>query len=233
MNMKIEKNEKLLIVAPHPDDEAIGCGGLLTLYGNQCDVLLLTDGRKGYLSSDKVNENDLIALRKEEFINVMKMVNIHSYSMLSIPDGEVQLYRHLISHIDITEYNRIFVPNHYERHKDHSCVYDIFKKMLKKQKSSAKLFEYEVWSPISAPNYVLDCTNCISQKIKIVNIYQSQIKYTDYIAMTEGLNKYRGAGFHCEYAEVYYYEPQVSIFRKMYHKIPLQIRRLIRFNGRR
>ena len=43
----IKETEKILIVAPHPDDESIGTGGLLSLYSNQCDVIVMTDGRYG------------------------------------------------------------------------------------------------------------------------------------------------------------------------------------------
>lgn len=48
MNVLINNNDKILVVAPHADDESIGCGGLLSLYGNQTDLLLITDGSKGY-----------------------------------------------------------------------------------------------------------------------------------------------------------------------------------------
>ena len=43
----IQSTDKILVVAPHPDDETIGLGGLLLLYGEQIDVLVLTDGSKG------------------------------------------------------------------------------------------------------------------------------------------------------------------------------------------
>ena len=47
MKLSFSSKDRILIVAPHPDDEAIGCGGILALYGDQCDVLILTDGSKG------------------------------------------------------------------------------------------------------------------------------------------------------------------------------------------
>ena len=53
MGFELQKNEKILVVAPHPDDESLGCGGLMSKYGKQCDVLLLTDGRRG--KSEKSN----------------------------------------------------------------------------------------------------------------------------------------------------------------------------------
>ena len=38
----------ILVVAPHADDETLGCAGLLLKYKDITDVLVLTDGRKWY-----------------------------------------------------------------------------------------------------------------------------------------------------------------------------------------
>ena len=43
----IDSEDKIAIIAPHPDDECIGVGGILSLYPELCDVFVLTDGRYG------------------------------------------------------------------------------------------------------------------------------------------------------------------------------------------
>ena len=45
--INIKSNDKILIVAPHPDDECIGTGGILCKYHKQCTVIVLTDGALG------------------------------------------------------------------------------------------------------------------------------------------------------------------------------------------
>lgn len=45
--LEIEPNDKCLIIAPHADDESIGCGGILLKYPQNFEVVVLTDGGKG------------------------------------------------------------------------------------------------------------------------------------------------------------------------------------------
>lgn len=45
--LSINNNDKILILAPHPDDECIGAGGILALFPELCNVIVLTDGRQG------------------------------------------------------------------------------------------------------------------------------------------------------------------------------------------
>src|SRR3989339_2223336 len=59
-----EDKDKCLLLAPHPDDESIGCGGILLKYPDKFDVICLTDGRYG---DENKPINDIINERKKEF----------------------------------------------------------------------------------------------------------------------------------------------------------------------
>jgi len=54
----------LLVVAPHPDDEVLGAGGLLALAGGE--VVAVTDGEASHPRSDAVDPADLVAARRAE-----------------------------------------------------------------------------------------------------------------------------------------------------------------------
>ena len=228
MSLPINEKARILIVAPHPDDESIGCGGLMLKYGAQCEILLLTDGRKGYDSSVPTDEEQLVRQRAEELRKAAAIAGIEQIHMLGIPDNTLAQNENVVAAFDITPYDFIFVPNHLERHKDHAPVLRMIEKMRRAQKSKARIYEYEVWSPLSALTDVLDLNGLMERKLDMVRQYQSQIRFLDYEAMTEALNRYRGAGQKTKYAEVYSFVPQLSMIKRIYQKLPLSFRKWLR-----
>lgn len=228
MSLPINEKARILIVAPHPDDESIGCGGLMLKYGAQCEILLLTDGRKGYDSSVPTDEEQLVRQRAEELRKAAAIAGIEQIYMLGIPDNTLAQNENVVAVFDITPYDFIFVPNHLERHKDHAPVLRMIEKMRRAQKSKARIYEYEVWSPLSALTDVLDLNGLMKRKLDMVRQYQSQIRFLDYEAMTEALNRYRGAGQKIKYAEVYSFVPQLSMIKRIYQKLPLSFRKWLR-----
>ena len=226
--MNISGTDRILVVAPHPDDEAIGCGGLLAKYGPQCDILVLSDGRKGYRSCDPVDEDELVKIRETELRSAAAIAAVRNVHFLRIPDGTVSLHKDIITTYDITTYDFIFVPNHKERHADHCIVADFFIEMKKKQHATANLYAYEVWSPIAAPTDSIDISDVIKAKQRMVMQYKSQTKYVDYCAMALGLSQYRGAGFQAAYAEVFSYIRYRTTPQKIYDLLPGRIRKLLR-----
>ena len=156
--INFDEFNNILVVAPHADDETIGCGGILLTCGYKTDVMLLTDGRKGSPHGVVVDEEELANLRKEEFRKAMDFANIRKTICLGIPDKEVSNKKKEIYQQNIKDYDAIFVPNRNEAHKDHKVLYKIFSKMKKKQKAHAKLIEYEIWTPLLRPNLFVDIT---------------------------------------------------------------------------
>ena len=228
MNLTIQPHERIFIISPHADDEAIGCGGLMLKYGSQCDILLLTDGRKGYNSKiDTVDENALAQQREAELRSAADLCGIRSVTCLRIPDGGVSTHADQICNVDITGYDYLFVPNQYERHKDHHAAAMLLGKMKQQQRARGRILQYEVWSPIPSPSIVLDISDCMEQKEQLVSLYHSQNKYKDYPRMTRGLNQYRGVGFDLAYAEVYAPLEIKSPLRRLYDRLPRRVRTLL------
>ena len=68
--LNIDKEDKILVVAPHPDDETLGAGGLLALY-NHCDVIVVTDGRMG---NPEWNADKTVRVREKELEEAMELL---------------------------------------------------------------------------------------------------------------------------------------------------------------
>ena len=228
MSLDIKKNDRILIVAPHPDDETIGCGGLMLKYGEQCEILLLTDGRKGYNSDIKTDEDALVETRANELSSAASLAGVKRLHMLGICDGTLKDHANQVVTFDLTPYDYIFVPNHYERHKDHAPVLKIIQKACHKQRSDAALYEYEVWSPIPDPTDILNLDELIERKLAMIHEYQSQIRYLDYETMTEALNRYRGVGQKMKYAEVYAFVPRMTLLKRIKKVFPRCLKLWIR-----
>lgn len=230
MKLKIEENKRILVVAPHPDDESIGCGGLLQIYGRQIDVMLLTDGRRGKCSHC-LTEEDLVNTRKIEFMSAMRYVAVNNIYLFNIPEGNLRRSYKLIKKFDFSPYDYVFVPNKYETHHDHADSYCIIKKCIHPKKQ--KMFQYEVWTPLRYPTHYLDITDVINEKEKMIDIYKSQTESVDYIGRTKGLNRYRAirnteSDYDSGFAEAYAVDHSIlySVGSGIYHELPYEFKRL-------
>lgn len=195
MRLQIKPKDRILVVSPHPDDESIGCGGLIALYHDQVDVLLVTDGYNAALDN-----RDASQLRQKEFIAAMETAQVHSYSMLHIPEHEILHNREKFREVDFSQYTHVFVPNRHEEHRDHVAVFKTVKSRVGKH---TRLYEYEVWTTIRKPNVLLDIAQVQEQKQDMILCHASQIKELDYCALAAGLNAYRGLTHGLKYAESY------------------------------
>lgn len=86
----------------------IGCGGLLALYGPQCDVILLTDGAKG---GDRSKPDEVRRVREAEFEEVMQFFDVRFYQFMRAEDGNlIEAYR-LFQKLDLSGYDYVFMPH--------------------------------------------------------------------------------------------------------------------------
>lgn len=229
MDVNINCTDRILVIAPHADDESIGCGGLLAVYGPQCDIMLLTDGRKGHTTDKYQDENELIRIRKEEFIKAGKIANVNNIIFLDIIDGEVSTQKNKIyEKVSLKDYDYVFVPNRYESHLDHRAVYPIFKRLKQKQNSYTKIYEYEVWTPLRHPTWFLDITAVSDKKKRMISQHVSQIADIDYATKGMALSCYRGAFNNCEFAEAYAFSEYSSLKKAIYLLLPESIKLKIR-----
>lgn len=144
--------KRVVIIAPHPDDEAIGCGGLIQALverGALPHVIILTGGEGSHRGCCDITAEDLIAgrhgltLKASETMG-LPVANIHC---LHYPDGGVALEHpeteRLTALLKELKPDAVFVPHRGEGWNDHLQAAEITKHLLKGQKVS--IYEYCVW----------------------------------------------------------------------------------------
>lgn len=188
--LDIKETEQILVVAPHPDDECIGAGGVLALYPKQCSVVVLTDGRQG--QGDVAPEKEK-AIRRAEFIREMEFAGVFSYKMLDYEDGTLLKHTDCLSHVDLSVYSKIFVTGMQDGHADHTaaCI-SVFKALEEQKKTEVEVYSYEVHTPLQDVTHILDITTVLGKKLELIRFHQSQLSGMDYDRMAECLAWYRG-----------------------------------------
>ena len=190
---KITPDDKICVLAPHADDESIGCGGLLAKYGSQCDVVLLTDGAYG---GDETTRD----AREREFVSVMDFFKVRSYSFTRAADTRLIEAYDLFKQLDLSTYTYVLMPHPFDPHKDHVVPQAFFKRLKKEKRFKARAVYYEVWGTMAQPTHYIDISDVTAKKREAIDIYVSQnnIAYADRIL---SLNHYRGMRHNVEFEE--------------------------------
>ncbi len=144
--------DNTVIIAPHPDDEVIGCAGLiqaLVEQGTPPHVIILTGGEGSHRGCCDTSAEEIIKARHQLTIqsaDILGLPNSHIHC-LAYPDGAVAAEHceteRLQALINDLEPLTIFVPHHGEGWNDHVCVKDIVKKII--NKDTIDIYEYCVW----------------------------------------------------------------------------------------
>lgn len=189
MNMlAIDKDEKILIIAPHPDDESIGTGGLLCMYPELCTVVVMTDGRR---ADKNVDSEKMAKQRSSELSNAMSVSKITNYVELKYPDRELNNYPDCLSNIDFSNFSMLFIPHQNEIHPDHMSVFGYAINEISRQHvTDIVVLQYETRQSFETADYYLDITDVIERKVEMINCYKSQIKLFDHAGFAKAINNY-------------------------------------------
>ncbi len=203
--------KKILMIAPHQDDELFGCYGLLSKIKRQnasIRVVYLSDGSLGAPGLERSEE--LTFLRCSEAKQVLHHMHIDEFSFKNMPDGELAQHLKEITLIiknEIINYSpdTIIYPHHKDVHPDHMAASRSVKRALNEANVNINLIGYEIWNKIDKPNLYIDLNEDeVEIKLSLAQMYRSQMELYDYISLLKKLLVYRGEENGSQYAEAYY-----------------------------
>jgi N-acetylglucosamine malate deacetylase 1 len=200
----------VLVIAPHPDDESIGCGGVICLHaarGDCVEIIFLTSGELGL---KHLPREQAWQIRECEAKTAAKILGAEALTFLRLPDWFVtERVEEAAAKVGVLLRRKtpqiVYLPHAGEWHPDHRAALPVVQTALRADAGPAPtLLTYEVWTPLSEYDLVEDITSSMTSKVRAVRCYRSQLQDFHYDRAVQGLNQYRGAlAGSSRYAEVF------------------------------
>lgn len=204
------ENKAVCVIAVHPDDETLGCGGTILRHlaaGDKVYCVFVTGGNEF--------QKNLIKSVSDAY----KFTGVFELNLpeLDLADLSLNTIIPKISSI-FTEIKPqiLYIPNRSDVHSDHKQIfnavlactktfrYPFIKKILMMEVISETDFSLALPENTFIPNYYVDVSDVFEKKLSILRQYESELlpyPETRNVSTMTALNRYRGSQCGCEYAE--------------------------------
>ncbi len=213
---------EILVIAPHADDESLGCGGTLLRHkseGNNIHWLLVT----GMSEASGFNEKR-IAIRQKEIDLVAEHYGFDSINQLGLPPAALEtlpigtLIGGISDVINKIKPDIVYVPYRNDAHSDHELVFDaamsatksfrypFIKKVLAYETISETDFGMKPEDGGFRPNVYINISSFMEKKLDILDIFESEMgefPFPRSRKALEALATLRGAQSNCHSAEAF------------------------------
>ena len=215
------KKGKILIIAAHPDDEILGCGGTISKLKdtNDINVLFMTDG----VSARGKNKKEIIK-RKKACINLFKYLNLPRPIFFNFPDNEMdkisllKITKKIEGKIKIYKPDTIFTHFSHCLNIDHRLTYEAVITACRpiNKLSVKKILSFEIpsstdWALFKGknfqPNYYIDISRHLKKKIDLIKFYKQELRnypHSRSIKSIISLANVRGVSCGVKHAEGFY-----------------------------
>lgn len=204
--------KKVCVIAVHPDDETLGCGGTILKHlkrGDEVHCIFVTDG-------DETQRKlvDVLAMHYG-FTSVAQL----GFEELKLADISLnELVPALAGVIKKVEPSVLYIPNRSDAHSDHRAIFEamlactkvfrfpFIEQILMCEVISETDFNLNLPEQVFNPNYFVDITDEWEQKKQAMELFKEQLlpyPCTRNVSAMESLNRYRGSLINSEYAEAF------------------------------
>jgi N-acetylglucosamine malate deacetylase 1 len=192
-------NHRVLALAPHPDDETLGCGGSLILHVRHRDpvkVVILTNGVRGD-TKRQYQADEYVARRRQEARQACHAVlGVTDLEFWEYEDGALAVDESTLTRLQrlLLEYQPtlVYVPSPQEYHPDHRVTAFMLYAVVRRLPKELLVAFYEFDRPIHV-NTLIDISAVVDEKRRACDMYATQLENYPYTDCALGLNRYRVA----------------------------------------
>ncbi len=195
MNTDILSSGNIIILSPHPDDEALGCSGTirrLVREGSSVDIVYVTNGERLYGEPS----DEIARIRIEEAQRASQMLGCRDALFLGFPDGGLihhkeDIYQGLKKIIEEKRPEIVLSPSLIDYHQDHLATAEIALELLNTM-ASFRLAFYEIYETVRF-NHLIDISEFVNDKERVIMSYRKSLydKPEVYVHACLGLNVQR------------------------------------------
>ena len=210
---------KILVIAPHPDDEVLGCGGTIVKHSENGDEVYLIIATKAYTPDWS---EEFIKNREKEIKESNKILGIKKTYFLNYPTVKLDTIPQKDLNDSIAKIvNKIkpdiaYIPFKGDLNKDHRLLFEASLVALRPINHKVKkILSYEILSEtewgqeieVFKPNVYVDITTTFNKKIEAMKAYESELREFPHprsLKAIEALAIKRGSEVGVKYAESFY-----------------------------
>lgn len=178
---------RVVVLAPHADDELLGCGGTLARLssaGASVHVIVVFDGAAG--DPDRCFDREgYVERREDEARRGGEHIGVESYEFWRLEEGHEVTEAELAAHLPLLTAalaeaapDLLLAPWSGDGHTDHRSVSRAVARWIAEQDPDCEVWGYEVWSELEA-DVLVDVTETWSRKLAGLEEHRTQRAYRD------------------------------------------------------
>jgi N-acetylglucosamine malate deacetylase 1 len=198
----LKKMNKVLIIAAHPDDEVLGCGGTIAKHTSKGDIVHVLFMTNGEGSRDESSNHDAIN-RQSMAHNSANILGIDSITFLNFPDNSLDSIPliNIIKKIEdkLSNYKPKIIYTHHvgDLNVDHQVTHKAVMTACRPLPgfSVEKIFSFGVlssteWSITKSfqPNFFVEISETLKLKLSAMESYTTEIQRPPYARSIESIN---------------------------------------------
>jgi LmbE family N-acetylglucosaminyl deacetylase len=220
-------SRSIAVIAAHPDDEILGCGGSIARWieeGYEVNLLLIADGETSRSSANKKNIGNKLETRNSSAQACSDFLGCKSLTQFAFPDNSTSDV-HLLEVIKVIEdFIKDTCPSKVVTHHsgdvniDHRTIHDAVLAACRPQPGNQikQLLFFEVpssseWNTSASrlnffPNFYVDISNTLDKKIQALGFYSEEMRpypHARSIKAITALAQWRGSTIGVEAAEAF------------------------------